>query len=145
MRLKQYDDALVAAKKASDLTPANARLWQHLGAGYADVGDTDKALVAYQQAVTRDEDDAESLTQIAMLMARQGRVQEAKVAFDRALSVSPGYPTAVCMRSGIAPLSVAPADSYATTKQIRAVDAQCRGVSEPVVPAAPAAPAGKKR
>src|SRR5260221_6569072 len=141
VRLKQYDDALVAAKKASDLPPANARLWQHLGAGYADVGDTDKALVAYQQAVTRDENDAESLTQIAMLMARQGRVQEAKVAFDRALSVSPGYPTAVCMRSGIAPLSTAPTDAYATAKQIRAIDAQCRGVSEPVVQAAPAAPA----
>jgi len=145
VRLKQYDDALLAAKKALDLAPAKARLWQHLGAAYADVGDTDKALSAYEQAVTRDEDDAESLTQIAMLMARQGRVQEAKVAFDRALSVSPGYPTAVCMRSGIAPLSTAPTDAYATGKQIRAIDAQCRGVSEPVVQAAPAAPAARKR
>jgi tetratricopeptide (TPR) repeat protein len=142
--LKQSDDALGAAKKAAELAPDNPRLLRHLGEAYADVNDVAAALAAYEKAVARDESDAESLTQIGILNAQMGRVPEAKVAIDRALAVSPGDATATCLKSGLAQVSTAPADSYATAKQVRAIDAQCRGTSVPVAPPAAAKPAEAK-
>jgi len=136
--LKQYDDALGAAKKASELVPDNPRLLRHLGEAYADVNDAPAALAAYEKAAARDESDAESLTQIGILSAQLGHVPEARAALDRALAVSPGDATATCLKSGLAQVSAAPADSYAAGKQIRAIDAQCRGTGAPVAEAKPA-------
>jgi tetratricopeptide (TPR) repeat protein len=129
MRLKQYDDALGAARKASELAPDDPRLSRHLGAAYMYVNNFTAALAAYEQALARDEADADSLTQVGMLNALAGRIPEAKSAFDRALAVRPSDATALCMRTGVAQVSAAPKDSYATGKQLRAVDAQCRGLS----------------
>ena len=125
--LKQYDDALAAAKKAQELTPDDARQWRNLGVAYADAGDPVAALKSFEQAVARDDHDAESFTRIGILNAQLSQLPEAGKAFDRALAISPGDRVAQCMRTAIAPLSAAPKDTYATAKQVKAIDAKCRG------------------
>lgn len=125
--LKQYDDALAAAKKAQELMPDDARQWRNLGVAYADAGDPVAALKSFEQAVVRDDRDAESFTRIGILNAQLSQLPEAGKAFDRALAISPGDRVAQCMRTAIAPLSSAPKDTYATAKQVKAIDAKCRG------------------
>jgi tetratricopeptide (TPR) repeat protein len=125
--LKQYDDALAAARKAQELLPDDARSWRNLGIAYADAGDPVTALKAFEQAVARDDRDAESFTRIGILNAQLSQLPEAGRAFDRALAISPGEKVAQCMRTGIAPLSAAPKDTYATAKQVKAIEARCRG------------------
>jgi tetratricopeptide (TPR) repeat protein len=125
--LKQYDDALAAAKKAQELTPDDARHWRNLGVAYADAGDPVAALKSFEQAIARDDRDAESFTRIGILNAQLSQLPEAGKAFDRALAISPGDRVAQCMRTAIAPLSSAPKDTYATAKQVKAIDARCHG------------------
>jgi len=125
--LKQYDDALAAARKAQELMPDDAKAWRNLGMAYADASDPVAALRAFEQAVARDERDAESFTRIGVLNAQLSQLPEAGKAFDRALALSPGDRVAQCMRAAIAPLSSAPKDTYATAKQVKAIDAKCRG------------------
>ncbi len=125
--LKQYDDALAAAKKAQELMPEDAKAWRNLGVAYADAGDPVAALKAFEQAVARDDRDAESFTRIGILNAQLSQLPEAGRAFDRALAINPGDHVVQCLRTGIAPLSSAPKDTYATAKQVKAIDAKCRG------------------
>jgi tetratricopeptide (TPR) repeat protein len=125
--LKQYEDALAAAKKAQELMPEDSKAWRNLALAYADAGDPVAALKAFEQAVARDDHDAESLTRIGILNAQLSQLPEAGRAFDRALAINPGDHVVQCLRTGIAPLSSAPKDTYATAKQVKAIDAKCRG------------------
>jgi len=125
--LKQYDDALGAAKKALELAPDEPRMWRNVGAAHADVGDAAAALRAFEQAVARDERDVESLRQIGNLYAQLNQFPEAGRAFDRALAINPGDPIALCMRSAVAQLSSAPKDTYAIARQVKVIDGKCRG------------------
>jgi tetratricopeptide (TPR) repeat protein len=125
--LKQYDDALAAAKKAQELSPEDARLWHKLGVAHADAGDPVGALRAFDQAVARDDQDADAFRQIGILNAQLSQIQEAGRAFDKALALHPGDHVVLCMRTAVAALSSAPKDTYATAKQVRAIDAKCRG------------------
>jgi tetratricopeptide (TPR) repeat protein len=125
--LKQYDDALAAAKKAQELMPDDPKAWRNLGVAHADAGDPVSALKAFEQAVARDDRDAESFMRIGILNAQLSQLPEAARAFDRALAINPGDHVVQCLRTGIAPLSSAPKDTYATAKQVKAIDAKCRG------------------
>jgi len=44
------------------------------------------------------------------------------------LALRPGDHVVLCMRTAVAALSSASKDTYATAKQVRAIDAKCRGV-----------------
>jgi hypothetical protein len=126
--LKQYEDALAAAKKAQELSPGDAVLWHKLGVAHADAGDPVGALRAFDQAVARDDQDADAFRQIGILNAQLSQIQEAGRAFDKALALRPGDHVVLCMRTAVAALSSASKDTYATAKQVRAIDAKCRGV-----------------
>jgi len=125
--LKQYEDALAAAKKAQGLSPEDAGLWHKLGVAYADAGDPVGALRAFDQAVSRNDQDADAFRQIGILNAQLSQIQEAGRAFDKALALRPGDHVVLCMRTAVAALSSAAKDTYATAKQVRAIDAKCRG------------------
>ena len=125
--LKQYDDALGAARKALELAPEDPRMWRNLGVAQVDVGDPVAALRAFDQAVARNGQDAESFRRIGILNAQLSQIQDAGRAFDRALAINPDDPVVLCMRSAVAALSAMPRDTYATAKQARAIDAKCRG------------------
>jgi len=124
--LRQYEDALSAARKAVDLAPGDAALWRHLGNAELDVDDPAKALAAFTEAAARDPADVYSLQQIGMQNARAGRMPEAKTAFELALGVQPGDALTQCLKSGVAQLAVQK-EPHAAAQQVRAVDARCRG------------------
>jgi cytochrome c-type biogenesis protein CcmH/NrfG len=126
LTLRQTDDALNAAKKAVELAPDDVRMWRNLGAIYVDIDDSEKALRALEQVAMRDAADAENIKQIGILNAQLGRLPEAKVAFDQALTLVPGDAVALCMRAGVAQLSAAPKDAYATAKQAKVIGNTCR-------------------
>jgi len=125
--LKQYDDALGAARKAVELAPDDPRMWRNFGAAHMVVGDAAAALGAFEQTVARDERDADSFRRIGILNAQLSQIPEAGRAFDRALAINPGNATTLCMRSAVAQLTSAPKDSYATAKQVKVFDDKCRG------------------
>ncbi|MFO1396756.1 MAG: hypothetical protein U1F48_06805 [Burkholderiales bacterium] len=151
VNLRQYDDALTAARKAVDLAPGDAALWRHLGNAELDVDDPAKALAAFTEAAARDRADVYSLQQIGLLNARAGRMPEAKSAFDLALGAQPGDALTQCLKGGVAQLAVQK-DPHAAALQVRNVDGKCRGTdvaseSPPAVVATqrPGAPSGMKR
>lgn len=124
--LRQYDDALAAAKKAVQLAPNDPVLWRHLGQVNVDLDDPPAALAAFREAVARDAADVASLQAIALLATRLGQPQEAKAALDRASAAQPGDPVTACLRSGLAQLAPA-RDAYTALRQVSAVDAKCHG------------------
>jgi tetratricopeptide (TPR) repeat protein len=140
VNLRQYDDALAAAKKAVELAPADAPLWRHLGNAQLDLDDPAAALASFTEAVARDPGDAFSLQQIGLLHARQGRMPEAKSAFEQALVAQPGDPLTTCLKAGLAQLAPQK-DPHAAALQVRTLDAKCRGNELEVAPAAPPAAA----
>lgn len=127
--LRQYDDALAAARKAVQLAPNDAVLWRRLGEVNLDLDDAPAALTAFKEAVARDAADTDSLRAIGLLAARLGQPQEAKAAFDRALAAQPGDSVTVCLRNGAAQLPPA-RDAYTAMRQVSALDARCHGRAE---------------
>ena len=125
--LKQYDDALGAAKKSVELASDDPRLWRNLGVANRDFGDSAAALRAFEQAIARNDRDAESLKQIGILNAEMSKLPEAGHAFDQALAISPGDPVALCLRTAVAQLSAAPKDTYAIARQVKAIETRCQG------------------
>ncbi len=127
VELGQYDDALGAANKAVQLAPEDSRMWRSLGDVYSILDNPSAALRAYEEVAARDRRDVDSLRQIGSMNARLGRVQEAKVAFDHVLAISPNDATTLCLRSSVAQMPVGSKDAYGTAKQAKSIDTKCRG------------------
>ncbi len=126
VHLRQYDDALAAAKTAVRLAPDDPALRRHVGEVQIALDDPAAALVAFREAVARDGNDVASLQAIGLLAARLGQPQEVKVALDRALAVQPGDTLTTCLRQGLTQLAPA-RDGYTALRQVSAVDEKCRG------------------
>ena len=139
-RLKQRDDAYEAGKKAVQLAPDDPLLWRNLGQVAQTLDSPDEAIAAYLQAIARNERDIESLTQIGALHAQQGRLPEAKEAFDRALALIPEDTEALCGQAMIAQKQGRGRDADAILQKLKASDRSCVDRNPP--PAAPAATAG---
>ena len=133
VNLRQYRDARDAATKAVQLAPEDARMWRSLGQVNMDLDDPEAALRAFQQAATHDAQDVDSLKEIGILNARLGRPQQAKVAYDQALAVSPGDATALCLRAAVVQLPAVQTDPREAAKQALAIESKCRAQVEPSV------------
>lgn len=126
VHLRQYDDALAAARRAVALAPDDPALWRHVGEVNVALDDPPAALTAFREAIARDGGDVASLQAVALLATRLGQPQEAKAALDRALVAQPGDAVTVCLRQGLA--QIAPTrDAHAALRQVSAVDGKCRG------------------
>ena len=125
--LKQYDDALGAAKKALELAPDEPRMWRNVGAAHADVGDAAAALRAFDQAVAR--------------TTMRSRRFPANRQPERAIEPVRGGGARVRPRAGDQPrrssravhaisrraIVVSAQDTYAIARQVKAIDGKCRG------------------
>jgi tetratricopeptide (TPR) repeat protein len=127
VHLGQYEDALGAATKAVKLAPEDSRMWRSLGDVYSILDNPAAALRAYEEVAARDKRDLDNLRQIGSMNARMGRVQEAKVAFDNVLAISPNDATTLCLRSSVVQMPVGSKDAYGTAKQAKSIDMKCRG------------------
>ena len=125
--LRQYDDALAAAKKAAELAPDDAGMRARIGDVQVYRDDPAAALTAFEEAVARDATDVDSRIRIGLLHAQLGRAPEARAALDGALAVAPGDPLAQCVRGGVAQMTTSPGDTYGRAREAHAIDARCRG------------------
>ncbi len=128
-KLRQYDDALDAARRAQQLVPDDVALWRQLAQIQQQRGDPAGALHAFQQVTLRDPQDADSLVQIGLLQAQLDRLPEARLAIDQALAISPSDPLALCGAASIAQREGHRKEADALTRQIAGLGLQCATTS----------------
>ncbi|MBK9674692.1 MAG: tetratricopeptide repeat protein [Betaproteobacteria bacterium] len=139
--LRQNEDALAAAERATQLAPAERELWKNLGRAGLAAGRPEAALHAYQQAVARDEHDAASLTLVGKLSAELALLPQAKLAYDRALTVSPGDPDARCGQAQVAQKQGRGKEAEAIVRDLRRGGSECSLADSPLPATAMAVPA----
>ncbi|MBI5062273.1 MAG: tetratricopeptide repeat protein [Desulfatitalea sp.] len=100
-------------EKACELAPYNGVFQKNLGDFYyLERGDAEKALSRYVQALTLDPQDVESLMGTGHICMALGRLDDARVFFNRALALEPGHAEAQqCLQQ----LDAASASSGAAT------------------------------
>jgi len=86
-RLRQFNDALVAATKAVELSPEDASLWRSLGHLNMKLERLPEAGTAFDRALAANSDDADALCGAALVAYRQGRTKDADAIARRAKSV----------------------------------------------------------
>ena len=128
VNMRQYDDAVTAAKKAAQLAPKDARMWRALGDVQMEVEDNKGALRSFEQAVALDAQDADSLKHVGILSGRLGQMQEAKAALDAALAIRPDDANTLCLRSALAQSQVQVKDTQVVGRAVKPFDERCRSV-----------------
>jgi tetratricopeptide (TPR) repeat protein len=78
LNLRQFGDALDAAKKAAQVAPENALLWGDLGRLNLSVNRPADAGVAFDRALALNPDDADALCGAAAAAQQQGRRSDAE-------------------------------------------------------------------
>jgi tetratricopeptide (TPR) repeat protein len=85
-RLHQFNDALVAATKAVELSPEDAPLWRNLGHLNMKLDLLPEAGSAFDRALAANSDDADALCGAALVARREGRTKDADAIARRAKS-----------------------------------------------------------
>lgn len=85
--LRQFNDALVAATKAVELSPEEALLWRNIGHLNVTLEQLPEAESAFDRALALRADDADALCGAALVAQRQGRLKDADAITRR---VNPG-------------------------------------------------------
>jgi Flp pilus assembly protein TadD len=75
--LRQFNDALVAATKAVELSPGEALLWRNIGHLNVTLEQLPEAESAFDRALAVSSDDADALCGAALFAYRQGRMKDA--------------------------------------------------------------------
>jgi tetratricopeptide (TPR) repeat protein len=107
--LRQFDDALVAATRAVELSPGEALLWRNLGHLNMTLERLPEAGSAFDRALAVSSDDADALCGAALVAHRLGRTKDADAIARRVKSndgscpdMSEGESVAVVVRSVVA-------------------------------------------
>lgn len=87
-------DTLAELSTAAQLAPQNARIWYNLGLAQNQAGQTASALESLARAESADASDPSIPYAEATILARLGRVAEARAAAKRALAIAPDYAAA---------------------------------------------------
>lgn len=134
-KLKQFDDAYVAAHKAVELAPGNALYWRNLGLLDVELNLPDEALRAFGEAVAANDQDIQSLVQIGLLNVRLGRVAEAKAILDKALVANAEDASTQCLKTLVARGASSPKAPAPVGRQAEApLKAMCREPAETPAP-----------
>ena len=87
----RLDAARAALEQAVALEPQFAQAWYNLGLASNATGNTDSALESLSRAEALDHSSAQIPYARATILAKAGRVEEARAAARRALQIQPGY------------------------------------------------------
>jgi tetratricopeptide (TPR) repeat protein len=128
--LRQFDDAVRAAKKTVELSPQDASLWRNLAELQAAANDVEAAFQSYERASTIDPNDVESVVQVGILNTKYDRMPAAKAAFDKVLAANPAHVDALCGQQLVAQRDGRAKDADAFAAKLRALDAKCRDWAE---------------
>ncbi|PWR74382.1 NosD domain-containing protein [Methanospirillum lacunae] len=89
-KMKMGDEAIATINKALNLYPDSIILWYTLGDIYLlDLTEYDKAIQAYQKALTIDKNDTHSLVNLAFAIDKTGRSNEALELYLQAVTINP--------------------------------------------------------
>lgn len=143
--LKRYDDAITAYQAAVKIYPEYAYLGYYGEArSYQALKSYDKALPLYETALTFKSDYAPAWNAKGETLVALNRTSEAVTAFDKAISLSPGYLPAVQNKNNITGPSASPTQlvtTVTTTKVQVSTQVTTIGTSQQVpVPAKTKAP-----
>jgi tetratricopeptide (TPR) repeat protein len=86
---RQYGDAISCFIRVTDLDPANADAWAHLGYVYDKIENWSRAASAYQRALKFDEHQGWIWFNLASVELNQGNYAEALVALSRVIDLDP--------------------------------------------------------
>jgi Flp pilus assembly protein TadD len=93
-----WDDATAGFKRVLELRPDNAKARQHLGEGLylwgdalAQANNPEQALLRYRESAAILQPGAEMRTKMALMLARLGRLPEAKTELESALQADPSF------------------------------------------------------
>ena len=78
-----------AQKAAGDKDPNQALFWAKLGDAYDTAGRNDDAIQAYQNAITAKPDMPGYYNNLGNVLARSGKIDEAKTAYEKSASLDP--------------------------------------------------------
>lgn len=138
--MRQMDDALQAATKATALAPQDPAAWRMLAQVNVSLDQPDAALQAFEKAAALDDGDFNSWVQAGNLNTQLDRIAEARTAFDKVLAVSPDHVGALCGKAQLAQKAKQPREAEAIARQLKAIDGRCREADgSAVAVAAPAA------
>lgn len=82
---------IAALEKETAQNPANTAAWIELGNAYFDTDQIKKSIDAYRKALELQPNNADVVTDMGVMLRKDGRPQEAIQAFDRAIAVNPKH------------------------------------------------------
>ncbi|WP_157134595.1 O-linked N-acetylglucosamine transferase, SPINDLY family protein [Sphingomonas sp. PAMC 26605] len=100
-RLRRYEDAAAAYRRAIQLQPEHAQAHYNLGMAMQAVEDHDNASRAFQRAIALQPDHADAHAAHAITLQQQGFLDQALAAIDRAIVLSPRNPARYVNRGNI--------------------------------------------
>ncbi|MEP7330307.1 MAG: tetratricopeptide repeat protein, partial [Betaproteobacteria bacterium] len=130
--MRQFNDALEAGTKATQLAPNDPLAWRNLAQVNLDLKEPEAALKAFEHAAVANELDVYSLVQIGTLSVQLDRLPQARAAFDRALLADPDNPDALCGMASIAQRQGRSKDAETAAKSLRGTDRKCREIATTV-------------
>jgi tetratricopeptide (TPR) repeat protein len=124
--MRQYNDALEAGTKATQLAPTEPTVWRNLAQVSLDLKDTEGALKAFERAATLDPGDIFSQLQVGALSAQLNLLPQARTAYEQVLAADPDNPDALCGTMAIAQKQGRGKDAEGMSRQLRGTDHKCR-------------------
>jgi len=103
-RKRNLDEALKAAKRATELAPTASEFYDTLGSVYAARGELDQAIAAYRIAADAKPPQSDHYYRLAIALEQKGLKSESVSALKQALALNPSAATAADARRRLAQL-----------------------------------------
>jgi Flp pilus assembly protein TadD len=91
-KLKRWEDAVAAGRRAVELDPSQAAGWSNLGNAYRDLGRLPEAVDALTRGTRADPQNPDNFANLALTLTMLGRTAEALPVYDRAVRLQPNNP-----------------------------------------------------
>ena len=120
-------EALSCLRRAVELAPDDAELWQYLATAHAVDEDYAAAIPCCERIVALKPEQAESHTELGWALQEEGRLTEASACYHRALELEPNGVNALLKQGGLHEELGAMAEAEANYRRARAVDLNAPG------------------
>ncbi|MCB1194836.1 tetratricopeptide repeat protein [bacterium] len=90
LHLKQYSDAAVVLKRATELEPSSFSHWHQLGTAYMGAGFTNEAIHSFEKALEI-RPDTETLFQLGLCYERINELQKARELYEYVVAIKPNH------------------------------------------------------
>ena len=141
----KWEEFLDATRKAVQMLPNDAQLWQNLGQINVALYQPAAALTAFEKASELNERDLTSRVQAGALNLELGHLPAARAAYASALAINPLDLEALCGSAAVARKEGRTKDVEAIARAAKAGGLECRDPEPPPLPAAAASPPPAKK